>query len=407
MSKERMSEFFQYGPQLDINATEYAVLCELSRHENEDTHVCCPSIPTLAYHCHTSRNTIINAIQYLQKMGILTIERRTDKTNRTTSHAYTIDIKGKIGIEHPKRKRPKKKKKENGTKFQPSQGTNFAPSQGSNFVPSTSVQNLYRNNDGSLNNCVPNNTNPNNTTPNPIQPHSPRAHAKDGTGFGGGVGRGALTNGLRKTGGIPKLSPLDTDGMPKGYPKEDEYLAFIESLLTDKGRKLWRSIRIEGQKNYRTICDRGWLDGQGRFISNWKQYARSCIAKAFETQPPTILKWDESLIVVTGMVPPSVAGLKPYSHPSEQAEQPQKSLPPPTKERKPNPKPEPPSVEIPAVEPPPPKRSTEEIIRADPTTFRTASVARLRLEREEAARRARAIAVSSGHAEGVYYRGNG
>lgn len=130
---------------------------------------------------------------------------------------------------------------------------------------------------------------------------------------------------------MPILSSLDTNGMPKGYPDEEKYLAFIESLLTDEGQDWRRSVLMEGRKNFQRICERGWQDKDGGFIGNWRRYARGCIAKEFEEVAHRILNWDDALISVADVEPPEVVGLKPYSRPSKPAEQPRKPLPPPSK----------------------------------------------------------------------------
>lgn len=166
---------------------------------------------------------------------------------------------------------------------------------------------------------------------------------------------------------MPILSSLDTSGMPKGYPDEEKYLAFIESLLTDEGQNWRRSVLMEGRKSFQRICERGWQDKDGGFIGNWRRYARGCIAKEFEEAAHRILNWDDALISVADVEPPSVVGLKPCIRPSKPAEQP--------------------SVEIPAVEPQPPSKPHVSPFDADPMLAQQLKVHQMIRERKEAERR--------------------
>ena len=401
MSSKRLSEFYQYAPRLKINLAECAVLHELARRENEETGLCSPSLTNVAWYIHANTRTVLRGIHSLERKGILVIKKRKDETNRTLSNSYSFNLKNPIPLTT---KTDTDRKSMSATDRKSPHHTDRESSSPS-LTESHGDNRTHSNDNGELNNQQPITT-----TPNPIQPHSPRAHAKDGIGLGGGGGvcRGATPRSKRTAGDMPILSSLDTNGMPKGYPDEEKYLAFIESLLTDEGQNWRRSVLMEGRKSFQRICDRGWQDKDGGFIGNWRRYARGCIAKEFEEAAHRILNWDDALISIADVEPPSVVGLKPCIRPSKPAEQPQNPLPPPTEERKPDLKP-PSPVDTPSVEHPPTAKPKVKkgLVITDPAMRLSMELSRIKREREEASRHKRVIAASTGHAEGVYYRGNG
>ena len=60
-------------------------LCDNANDEGE----CFPSYKTIAFHCEMSRRTVINHVNRLEKMGIITKEFRDQKTN-----VFTINLMG-------------------------------------------------------------------------------------------------------------------------------------------------------------------------------------------------------------------------------------------------------------------------------------------------------------------------
>lgn len=63
-----------------------ATLCALAWHLNHETGLCNPSIETLAMEIGASENTVRAALAALEQMGVITIERRTNRTHHFRLH---------------------------------------------------------------------------------------------------------------------------------------------------------------------------------------------------------------------------------------------------------------------------------------------------------------------------------